>query len=362
LHNLAQGMIELKPPQKLLEITANMVLNADSIHQYRNRCGEEVYRNAIVRMLQKRFDVNHIATNNILAICGVSAGMVSTLTTLRNEAHQQGKQFKVGLLVPFYTYHMRQIMEVTGSEPVYVETNPDFSPNFLKIEDVLSRQHLNVIIFTNPGNPQGNLWPRDDVRKMVALTKQYNCNLLIDEIYCDLVWRGQFFSPIQDPLQDHVVVCRGFAKTLGCQSWRVGFLIAAPQTVDRIMRTHDPLYISVPWMQHCIAEYLDNHYDDYLNHIKIMSELMQGNLQILGPAFQKTFGWEPIQPDGSMYMMFKHHSTSDKEAVALGLRKGVGVAPGKIFFAGMPNQTEYVRIHVGIAREKAIAIANTLSS
>lgn len=65
----------------------------------------------------------------------------------------------------------------------------------------------------NPGNPQGNVWTRDEILKIVELTEKYKSLLLVDEIYCDLVFKGKFFSPINEKLFDHVIACRGFSKT-----------------------------------------------------------------------------------------------------------------------------------------------------
>jgi cystathionine beta-lyase len=59
----------------------------------------------------------------------------------------------------------------------------------------------------------GNIWNKEKIDKIVQLTHQYHSLLLIDEIYCDLVWRGDFHTPIKDELYEHVIVCRGFSKT-----------------------------------------------------------------------------------------------------------------------------------------------------
>jgi aspartate/methionine/tyrosine aminotransferase len=64
-------MIELPPPQKLRERTAKACLEQDDIHQYRNRLGEEVYRNAIASLLTNHYKVPGATKDNILAISGI---------------------------------------------------------------------------------------------------------------------------------------------------------------------------------------------------------------------------------------------------------------------------------------------------
>lgn len=75
---------------------------------------------------------------------------------------------KVGLLVPFYTYHLKQATETFGRcwifahcaehprEPIFIDTDPDWSPNWDNIDAAL-KYGLDLLLFCNPGNPQGFL-------------------------------------------------------------------------------------------------------------------------------------------------------------------------------------------------------------
>eukprot|EP01118_Nematostelium_gracile_P006942 TRINITY_DN2250_c0_g1_i1.p1 TRINITY_DN2250_c0_g1~~TRINITY_DN2250_c0_g1_i1.p1 ORF type:complete len:393 (+),score=109.65 TRINITY_DN2250_c0_g1_i1:110-1288(+) len=355
LHNLAQGMIELPPPKLLREIAADVCINHPEAHQYRNRSGEDEYRAGIVNLLSKFYNTN-APKEAILATSGVTGAIFSTMMFSKGEKPDG----KIGLLVPFYTYHAKQATEAFRRPPVYIDTNKDWTPNWENIEAAL-KDGVSLIIFCNPGNPQANVWKKEDVRKLVDITKQYGARLLIDEVYSDLVWKGKHYSPIQDSLEHHVVVARGFSKSLGAQSWRCGYLVSSPETTAKLMAIHDPIYISVPWQQHAIGQYLSKHYQDYERHVQELSDLMQTNWKILSVALQQALGWEPIEPEGSMYGMFYHKAKSDKEAVVAALLNGVGVAPGKMFYPNTPENTGYVRIHVGISTEKAKDIAQVLS-
>jgi len=56
--------------------------------------------------------------------------------------------------------------------------------------------------------------------------------LFILILFCDL-----------DGLLENVVVCRGFSKTLGAQSWRLAYVVSHPETIKLLMSHHDPVYI-----------------------------------------------------------------------------------------------------------------------
>ncbi|ELR25549.1 aminotransferase, class I/II superfamily protein [Acanthamoeba castellanii str. Neff] len=351
LYSVAQGMIELPPPRALREIVAADVLKDEApssdIHQYRSRMGERDYLNALRTLLKDHYATD-VPEGSILATSGVTGAIVAALMVLR----KQGKS-RMAVIEPYYTYHSRQVEEVFQKLPEGIPSHLDWSPDFDAIEKAL-KGGVEGIIIANPNNPTGRVWAKEELQKLVALTKQYGASLILDEIYCDMVFAGnKHYSPIQDSLEEHVFVCRGYSKTLGAQSWRLGYAVSHPETIKSLMTHHDPIYIS-------LAQYLNKQYSDYVKHINEINALLQTNYEILAPAFKDALGWEPIAPQGSMYGMFKHTEASDIEALQKGLRAGVGVAPGSMFYVDNRANSGYIRIHVGISTEKAKKIAETL--
>jgi aminotransferase len=353
-------MIELPPPRVLREVVAANVLKDEAphsdLHQYRSRMGERDYLAALRSLLKRHYGAD-VPEGSILATSGVTGAIVASLMMLR----KRGKS-RIAVIEPYYTYHARQVEEVFQRLPEGIPSHEDWSPDFNAIEKAL-QGGVEGILIANPNNPTGRVWTKDELKKLVALTKQYGATLILDEIYCDMVFEGvKHYSPIEDGVEEHVIVCRGFSKTLGAQSWRLGYAVSHPNTIKDIMTHHDPIYISVSWQQHSLAEYLEKHYDDFVRHINEINSLLQKNYEVLAPAFKEALGWEPISPQGSMYGMFKHTEGTDIESLQRGLRAGVGVAPGSMFYVDNRANSGYIRIHVGISHEKAKKIAETLRS
>ena len=140
----------------------------------------------------------------------------------------------------------------------------------------------------------------------------------------------------------------------------MGFAIAHPSVQPLILAAHDPVYIAVNWAQYALARYITQHYDDYERHVAAVGRIMQANWRILSQALHECIGWVPIEPDGSMYGLFRHQCASDLDALRLGLDHGIGVAGGSMFFGGDPAQTGLIRIHYGFSTETAQAIADTV--
>lgn len=363
--SLAQGMIELPPPLKLRQFAAEEGLS-DPIHTYRARMGETCYLDAIKSFLQRDYNTT-VETNNILTTQGVTGGIIATISLV-----QELGGSRIGVIEPFYTYHLFQIERLLG-KPAPVEyvslkgADDGFSPDWDRIEKALVPKgepgHLDILILTNPSNPTGRVWLKEELDRVVQLTKASGTWLLIDECYSDMVWEPHVhYSPIQTSLEDHVVVVRGFSKVLGCQSWRVGYTISSAATIAQLMRAHDQLYICVPWLQHALSRYFLETPEDFSDHKSKISDLIRSNWVELSAALKTHLGWEPLEPHGTMYGMLRHNEKTDMDAVKIGLSKGVGVCPGTMFFANNPEHTGFVRIHMGVSKEKTARILSLLSA
>lgn len=295
----------------------------------------------------------------ILATAGVSGAIVSTLLYLRG----QGRS-RVALLEPFYTYHQKQVEAVFSSMPAIVPCRPDFGPDWAQLDAAFARG-LDAIILTNPNNPSGRVWRQEELDRLVELVERHQAILIVDEIYCDMIWRGEHGSPLYHArdgreLSRNVVVCRGWAKSLAAQSWRVGFLVAHPSLTQAVLAAHDPVYIAVSWTQYALARYLTEEYADYKEHVARTGQIMQRNWEILSHALHEALGWEPVQPEGSMYGMFRHSETTDLDALVHGLDLGIGVAPGSMFYGNNPACSGFIRIHYGFSTETAETIAQSI--
>lgn len=111
---LAQGMIELPPPQTLRDI-AGKLLSSDDGHTYRTRRGEPEYISALTGMLKKVYNTN-VPPEAVLATSGVTGALFAVLQMLNARGVK-----KIGVTNPFYTYHGKHIEMATGSKPVFVQ-------------------------------------------------------------------------------------------------------------------------------------------------------------------------------------------------------------------------------------------------
>ncbi|KAL0477188.1 aspartate aminotransferase [Acrasis kona] len=374
--SVAQGMIELPPPVGLRKLASELTLR-DDVHTYRNRFGTEEYLDGLVNLCKSHYGFHEAFTkDNILATHGVTGACVTVLSYLKT----LGKN-RVGLISPFYTYHVRELEQVFGEEPnvtyIKLKKNPDdsiktaskhFYLDVEELENTYLKKGLDILMLCNPGNPTTHVYQKKEIDALVHLCGKYDCNLLLDECYCDMVWDGKIYSPVSlsgDQVQDdvipkHVFIARGFSKNIGCQSWRVGYLIAHKSLIPKLMQIGDPVYICVPFSQMAVGSFLKDDLQDFVKHQDQTQQLMRDNWKVLSRAFKNALGWEPIEPEGSMYGLFLHKQDSDLGAVQSALELGVGVCHMSMFVEHTPENTGMVRIHCGITHEKALQIKDIL--
>ena len=65
---------------------------------------------------------------------------------------------------------------------------------------------LDGIILTNPSNPSGYVWSKEEVLKLQQISSSAGCLLICDECYVDMVFEKPMYSPIQDGLSENTVV------------------------------------------------------------------------------------------------------------------------------------------------------------
>jgi histidinol-phosphate aminotransferase len=92
-----------------------------------------------------------------------------------------------------------------------------------------------LVYICNPNNPTATLTVRKDIEAFIH-NLPAGVNVLIDEAYTHFVNPHLEYSSFLDqPLDDpRVLVCRTFSKVYGLAGMRIGYAVAAPETLKRL--------------------------------------------------------------------------------------------------------------------------------
>ncbi len=102
------------------------------------------------------------------------------------------------------------------------------------------------IYVDNPNNPTGQVFPLDDVRRIVQAAREAGSFITMDEAYGDYMADDQSALNLV-PEFDNLAVVRTFSKGWGLAGVRLGYTIAQPQVASALHK------VNVPYSKNSIA-------------------------------------------------------------------------------------------------------------
>jgi aspartate/methionine/tyrosine aminotransferase len=82
-----------------------------------------------------------------------------------------------------------------------------------------------AIIVNSPVNPTGRVFSAAEIASVLAFAERHDLWILFDQVYCDLLYAGEFPNPQRLPGgRERVLVIDSLSKTFGMTGWRLGYL------------------------------------------------------------------------------------------------------------------------------------------
>ena len=113
-----------------------------------------------------------------------------------------------------------------------------YSIDFEDLEKKLALETTSLIILSNPQNPSGNIWSKDDLKRIGDLSVKYNVVVLSDEIHCDLCDPGYEYIPyasVSENCLNNSVTCVAASKTFNLAGLQSAAVIVANPKLYSIM-------------------------------------------------------------------------------------------------------------------------------
>lgn len=74
--------------------------------------------------------------------------------------------------------------------------------NYEDMEEKIKKNHIHCAIFCSPHNPAGRVWEREEIVRAMEIYKKYDCVVISDEIWADIVLPGHKHIPTQSISED----------------------------------------------------------------------------------------------------------------------------------------------------------------
>ena len=129
-----------------------------------------------------------------------------------------------------------------GGVPVRVPT--DLEHNFemqpATIEKCITPRTKALMINT-PNNPTGSVMTRATMEKIAELAVKHNLLVISDDVYNTLLYAGEEAPCIASfpGMKERTVIVNSFSKAYAMTGWRIGYIAAPAQIVDRMTKCQE---------------------------------------------------------------------------------------------------------------------------
>ena len=349
--NLSQGFPDFEPPKAILDRLAQVAY--EDYHQYSITWGAQDFREALAAK-QSHYMGRAIDPNSeIVTTCGSTEAMMAAMMTVTNPGD------KVVIFSPFYENYGADTI-LSGAEPIYVPlVPPDFHFDANVLEDAF-RQHPKALVLCNPSNPCGKVFTREELETIAALAARYDVYVITDEVYEHIVYaphQHTYFATLPG-MWERTISCSSLSKTYSITGWRLGYIIAPPEIIERAKKVHDFLTVgaAAPLQEAVIPglQFGQDYYDDLLAKYTHKKELFLKGLDDLQIVHN--------DPEGAYYVLMdiaEFGYDSDLEFCEdLARLVGVGAVPGSSFFREPVNHL--IRFHFAKKDETLLEALNRL--
>lgn len=127
---------------------------------------------------------------------------------------------------PFYTnYNGFATLADVRLVPIPLSIKNGFHlPSESEIEKYITPKTRGILI-TNPSNPTGTVYSKEELQRLVNLVKRYNLFLLSDEVYREFAYEGEFISVMDFPeISQQTILLDSASKRFNLCGARIGVL------------------------------------------------------------------------------------------------------------------------------------------
>lgn len=292
---------------------------------YSPAAGELKLRTAIAE-LESASTGREFSPEQFVIMPGATGALYATLATICNPGDE--------IIVPEPMYiGYRGMITALGLEVRSPILDVDAECT-LSVADVLAlvTDNTKACVINTPGNPFGNIVPKEVLRELAHELKARGIWLISDEVYSLLTFEEPHVSLLTcaDDLEN-VIVIDGLSKSHAMTGWRVGWIGSTPAMAAALTRYSGAALFGCSQFIQDAAAYALRTNGPYVDQ---MCELYRERRDFLVQRIASIPGVDCVVPKAGMFLMLDfRHVSNDVGALVRGLldEKGVSLVPGAGF-------------------------------
>jgi len=172
-----------------------------------------------------------VSAAEVLVTGGGTGAIAAAMMALLDDGDE------VLILDPCYSLYP-DVARVVGAKVVSVPLTSDFGVDVEAVRDAVTPR-TRMLVLNYPSNPTGRLLKSDEMEGLAAIAVKHDIVVLSDEVYDQLVFRGQHLSVLGHPaLTGRTILANSFSKTYAMTGWRLGWVVAKGELFQTILTMH----------------------------------------------------------------------------------------------------------------------------
>jgi aspartate aminotransferase len=328
------GDPDLQTPNEIIEAAYEAMKEGKT--KYSSSYGEKKLR-------EKLANFHGVSADNVVITPGSKWGVFSTMYLLLKGGGN------VVIPTPYWTaYDLTAKTIGVETKLLKTELDSNWRIDLDKLESLIDKK-TRMIILNNPNNPTSHVINEKVLDGIVKIANDNGITILSDEVYADISFVKT--KSILEYGDNHIMVS-GFSKMFSMTGWRIGYVIANRELIERITRLNQITFTNVPvFIQEAALIALGLHDQltsaikgEYQERAKIASEILsKAKLE-----FSK--------PDAPFYVFPRRRGLNSERFTLDLLDNGVAVAPGTSF----GDYREHFRISLTAPRESLNTALNKI--
>jgi len=328
------GDPDLETPPEIIEAAYDAMKRGKT--KYSSSYGE-------TKLREKLAEIHGVSVDNVVITAGSKWGIFATMYLLLKSGGN------VIIPTPYWTAY-DLIAKSLGAQTKLLKTELDdnWRIDLEALENLIDRE-TRMIILNNPNNPTSKAIDAEVLDGIVQIANDKGVTILSDEVYGTISFVKT--KSILDYGENHIL-SNGFSKTFTMTGWRIGYIIANRELIDRITRLNQITISNVPvFIQEAALKALELQKQLTMDIKKEYQERANVASKILSEA-----KLEFTKPDAPFYVFPKRRGL-DSERFALDLLdKWVAIAPGTAF----GDYREHFRISLTVPRKEMVIALNKI--
>ncbi|AKL95391.1 aspartate aminotransferase B [Clostridium aceticum] len=321
VYHLNIGQPDIETPSSFMESIRNF---DEKVLAYSFSQGMPELIQAIIEYY-KKYDM-HYEEDEILITNGGSEALLFAIIAIADAGDE--------MLVPepFYTNYngFSSAVDVKVS-PITCKAEDGFHlPSKRSIENLINPR-TKAIILSNPGNPTGVVYTKEEIEMLASLAKEYNLFIIADEVYREFVYDGLEYTSFGNipGIQDRVIIVDSVSKRYSACGARIGSIASKNKELIRQVLKLCQGRLCVPTLEQVGSVELYKTSEEYF---QVVNEEYQKRRDLVYSALNDIPGVLCKKPTGAFYVVAKL-PVDDAEKFVIWMLKDFDVDGGTVMLA-----------------------------